>query len=223
MLKLQFLRILSLLTIFLFSIGYAHAHPHIWIDARLIFLFNDDAQVKGVRHVWQFDELFSTFTLQGIKREKDGEIPSAELKKITDQWLLNMSGPESHFFTSISFNGKPVDLLPPTDAKTIMDTQTNQLILSFDLLLQKPLKLTNQVLEVDVIDPGYFVAFNYKGSQVAELKNGSHTCRQSHVPPRMLDLKSQRQLGAIGPDQKDLPENLRQLVRQLSHQFKLAC
>jgi ABC-type uncharacterized transport system substrate-binding protein len=205
------------------TIQTANAHPHVWIDGHLTLLFNPQGQVTALRHTWKFDELFSAFSLQGITREKNGVIPAAELKTLTDQWMQNLADPASHFFTTVSLGGKTVALQKPVQVQSTLDTQTNQLTLSFELPLNEPLALSKLSLEVDVNDPGYFVAFDYKGSQVLTLSEAPSTCRYSHMPPRALDSKSQRQLGALTPDQKELPEHLRQLVRQLSHQFKVTC
>jgi len=209
--------------VFLTTMQTVNAHPHVWIEGHLTLLFNSQGQVTALRHAWKFDELFSAFSLQGITREKNGVIPAAELQTLTDQWMQNLADPASHFFTTVSHGGQAMSLQKPVQAQSNLDTQTNQLTLSFELPFNEPLSLSKQSLEVDVNDPGYFVAFDYKGSQVLTLNEAPSTCRYSHMPPRPLDSKSQRQLGALTPDQKELPEHLRQLVRQLSHQFKVTC
>ena len=209
--------------VFFTTVQTVNAHPHVWIDGHLTLLFNSQGQVTALRHTWKFDELFSAFSLQGITREKNGVIPAAELKTLTDQWMLNLADPASHFFTTVSQGGQAITLQKPVQAQSNLDAQTNQLTLSFELPFNAPLALSKLSLEVDVNDPGYFVAFDYKGSQVLTLSEAPSACRFSHMPPRALDSKSQRQLGALTPDQKELPEHLRQLVRQLSHQFKVTC
>ena len=222
-LSIRWLRSLTALLLCLCAAQTAHAHPHVWIEGHLALLFNSQGQVTALRHAWKFDELFSTYAVQGITREKNGVIPAAELQTLTDQWMQNLADPASHFFTAVSYGGKAIAMQKPVQAQLNLDTTTNQLILSFELPLNEPLSLSKQSLEVDVNDPGYFVAFEYKGSQVLTLSEAPSTCRYAHMPPRPLDPKSQRQLGALTPDQKELPEHLRQLVRQLSHQFKVSC
>ena len=215
-LSIRWLRSLTALLLCLCAAQTAHAHPHVWIEGHLALLFNSQGQVTALRHAWKFDELFSTYAVQGITREKNGVIPAAELQTLTDQWMQNLADPASHFFTAVSYGGKAIAMQKPVQAQLNLDTTTNQLILSFELPLNEPLSLSKQSLEVDVNDPGYFVAFEYKGSQVLTLSEAPSTCRYAHMPPRPLDPKSQRQLGALTPDQKELPEHLRQLVRQLS-------
>lgn len=128
--------------VFFTTMQTANAHPHVWIDGHLALLFNPQGQVTALRHTWKFDELFSAFSLQGITREKNGVIPAAELKTLTDQWMLNLADPASHFFTTVSHGGKAIALQKPVQAQSNLDTQTNQLTLSFELPLNEPLALS---------------------------------------------------------------------------------
>ena len=170
--------------VFFTTVQTVNAHPHVWIDGQLTVLFNSQGQVTALRHAWKFDELFSTYAVQGITREKNGVIPAAELQTLTDQWMQNLADPASHFFTAVSYGGKAIAMQKPVQAQLNLDTTTNQLILSFELPLNEPLSLSKQSLEVDVNDPGYFVVFEYKGSQVLTLRRrppaGMRTCLPDH-------------------------------------------
>ena len=39
------------------------AHPHVWIDAVVTFVFAD-GQLVGLRHHWKFDEFFGSFVIE---------------------------------------------------------------------------------------------------------------------------------------------------------------
>jgi hypothetical protein len=39
------------------------AHPHIWVDAVVSFLF-EDGRLVGLRHHWKFDEFFGSFVIE---------------------------------------------------------------------------------------------------------------------------------------------------------------
>ncbi len=45
----------------------AQAHPHVWITATSELIYAPDGSVTGVRHAWTFDDMFSTYALQGIE------------------------------------------------------------------------------------------------------------------------------------------------------------
>src|SRR3977135_3890257 len=57
----------------------ASAHPHVWITMKTEVIYAPDGAVKGVRHAWEFDDMFSVFATQGIKSRKRGEFTREEL------------------------------------------------------------------------------------------------------------------------------------------------
>jgi ABC-type uncharacterized transport system substrate-binding protein len=202
----------------------ALAHPHIWIEGAIELVFNSQGQATAVRQSWLFDELFSTYALQGMPRDKAGQVPSAELGKITGEWMTALADPESHFFTKIRLGGKSLAFGAPLNARSTWDPKASQLVLSFELPLDSSVKIDAKGLEVDIQDPGYFVAFEYKGGARAfKGIDAPEQCKFGYMPPRPLDPKTERLLWSIPPTQKELPENLREAVRQLSHQFTVKC
>src|SRR4051794_34036304 len=44
----------------------AEAHPHVWITAKSEVVYAPDGSITGVRHAWTFDEMFTTYALQGL-------------------------------------------------------------------------------------------------------------------------------------------------------------
>ena len=59
--------------------GAAQAHPHVWVTAASELIFAADGSITGVRHAWIFDDMFSTYALQGIKTRKKGVYTREEL------------------------------------------------------------------------------------------------------------------------------------------------
>ncbi|MDO9024494.1 DUF1007 family protein [Zwartia sp.] len=201
----------------------AWAHPHIWIDGNVELVFDRQGQAVGVRQSWLFDELFSTYALQGMPRDKAGQVPAQELEKITGEWMKALGEPDSHFFTKMSLGGKALSYGAPQQAQTTWDPKTSQLVLSFALPFEQPVNVGAKGFEVDIQDPSYFVAFNYKGLKSFKGVDAPSGCKFNYMPPRPLDPKTERLLWSIPPEQKELPENLREAVKQLSHQFTVKC
>lgn len=202
----------------------AQAHPHIYIEGGIELVFNPQGQATSVRQSWLFDDLFSTYALQGMPRDQGGQVQSAELDKITGEWMTALAAPESHFFTKITNSGQPLKFGASRNARSTWDPKASQLVLSFELPIEPPVNIDAKGLEVDIQDPGYFVAFNYKGGVKAfKGVDSPAQCKFGYMPPRPLDPKTERLLWSIPPTQKELPENLREAVRQLSHQFTVKC
>src|ERR1700733_9839229 len=49
--------------------GGASAHPHVWISVVAELLYGPDGSIAGVRQVWTFDEMFSTFATRASSKK----------------------------------------------------------------------------------------------------------------------------------------------------------
>src|ERR1700692_4534610 len=58
----------------------AQAHPHVWITASSELIYAPDGSITGVRHTWTFDEMYSTYVLQGIETKTKGVYSREELE-----------------------------------------------------------------------------------------------------------------------------------------------
>jgi ABC-type uncharacterized transport system substrate-binding protein len=57
----------------------AWAHPHVWVTVKSELIFGPDGSVTGVRPAWTFDDMFSTFAIQGLASKTKGEFTREEL------------------------------------------------------------------------------------------------------------------------------------------------
>src|SRR6185312_5379047 len=60
----------------------AQAHPHVWITATSELIYAPDGSMSGVRHAWTFDDMFSTYALQGIQTKTKGVYSREELEPL---------------------------------------------------------------------------------------------------------------------------------------------
>ena len=201
----------------------AFAHPHIFIDGGVQLVFHSQGQIVALRQSWKFDELFAAYALQGLPRSKTGEVAPGELEKITKEWMTALADPESHFFTEAMQGTNKFAFGSAKDAATTWDAKSGQLTLSFELPFATPITPGKQTVEVDISDSSYFVAFAYKGSSSYRLEGAPSSCRINYLSPRPLDPKTERLLWSIPADQKELPPELKEVTKQLSHQFKVTC
>ena len=82
----------------------AEAHPHVWITARSEVVYAPDGSMTGVRHAWTFDDMFTTYALQGLATKTKGVYTREELAPLaqTNVELLK----EFNFFTFAKADGK---------------------------------------------------------------------------------------------------------------------
>ncbi len=59
----------------------ARANPHVWVEARMAFEF-EDHKVKGLAFTWRFDEYNSSHTIQSYDRDGDGFLTRAEMRAL---------------------------------------------------------------------------------------------------------------------------------------------
>src|SRR5262249_38306281 len=93
--------------------GAAQAHPHVWVTMTSEVVYAPDGSATGVRHAWQFDDMFSTFATQGIEAKKKGEFTREELAPLAEVNVTSLK--EFDYFTYAKANGKTTPFGPPVD------------------------------------------------------------------------------------------------------------
>src|SRR4029078_6695381 len=74
----------------------AEAHPHVWIVAKSEGMYAPDGSITGGRPAWNFDDMFSTYALQGIETKTKGVYTREELKPLAQTNVESLK--EFNFF-----------------------------------------------------------------------------------------------------------------------------
>ena len=128
----------------------AQAHPHVWITATSEVVYAPDGSITGVRHAWTFDDMFSTYALQGIETKTKGVYSREELAPLAQTNVESLK--EFGFFTFAKADGKKEKFLEPVDY--FLEYKDAALTLHFMLPLKTPVKPKQLALEV--FDPVVF-------------------------------------------------------------------
>jgi ABC-type uncharacterized transport system substrate-binding protein len=134
----------------IFLSGPASAHPHVFIDSRVTFLFAD-RKIVGCRENWLFDDVFSDQLLQDYDVDGDGRFNAGESDKIGRETLPNLS--QFHFFTYIWVGGKALPKITPKD----FHASAKDKLVSFDFMVSLPQPAEPQDIALEVNDREYFV------------------------------------------------------------------
>src|ERR1700759_3560375 len=125
MCRMFFLRAL-ILAVSLFALpAPASAHPHVWVTMKTELVYAPDGALTGVRQAWTFDDMFSTFAIQGLDlKQKDGFTREqlAPLAKVNVESLK-----EYDYFTFLTADGKKIALTDPKDGEYWLDYKDSQL------------------------------------------------------------------------------------------------
>ena len=131
----------------------AEAHPHVWITAKSEVVYASDGSISGVRHAWTFDDMFSTYALQGIETKTKGVYSREQLAPLAQTNVENLK--EFGFFTFAKADGKKEKFVEPVDY--FLEYKDNELTLHFTLPVKTPFKAKQTALEV--LEPSYFIDF----------------------------------------------------------------
>ncbi len=128
----------------------ASAHPHVFIDNRVTFLFAE-SKIVGFRENWLFDDVFSDQLLQDYDADGNGQFSKAESDKIGTETLPNLA--QFHYFTYIWVTGKALPKITPKD----FHASAKDKFVSFDFMESLPQPVDPRDIALEINDREYFV------------------------------------------------------------------
>lgn len=198
--------------------GPVLAHPHVWVDSASEIVFDKSGQITAVRHHWRFDEGFSAFAIQGLDTDNDGKYTRAELDPLAEVNVTSLN--EFEFFTFMTVGDYQPGFGEPEDYW--LELEDGFLTLHFTLPLARPFKPGGAVV-LEVYDPEYFVAFELPSTEAVRLVGAPAECNLKVQLARELDEAAEAALAEIGPDQRQLPEELKALTEGLDNSATVTC
>jgi ABC-type uncharacterized transport system substrate-binding protein len=164
----------------------AQAHPHVWITAKSQLIYAPDGTITGVRHAWTFDDMFSTYALQGIEAKTKGAYSKEELAPLAQTNVESLK--EFNFFTFARADGKKEKFVEPVDY--FLEYRDSELTLHFTLPVKTPFKAKQTALEV--FDPSYFIDFKFDDKDPIKLNGAPDACKMQFQRPNDGTANAQR-------------------------------
>lgn len=135
----------------------ASVHPHVFAEARLdVVLAPDHQTVKALRHLWRFDDLFSSTVLMEFDANADLRLDDAELQEVAN--TIHASLADFNYFQLVTVDGKDVKMKPP--AAIMANFENNQLIILFESEPETPIQLAGDI-RLGVYDPTFYTAIDF--------------------------------------------------------------
>jgi len=156
----------------------ASVHPHVFAEARLDVVVNPDQTVKSLRHLWRFDDLFSSTVLVEFDQNSDLELDDAELLEVSQ--TVRDSLADYNYFQLVSADGKDVTMKPP--AALMANFENGQLIILFESEPQQPLALKGK-LDFGIYDPTFYTAIDFTEDENMAVKDLPASCTRAVVRP----------------------------------------
>ena len=157
--------------------GAASAHPHVWITATSELLYAADGTITGVRHAWTFDDMFSTYAVQGLESKTKGAYTREELTPLAQTNVQSLK--EYAYSTFARADGKKERFQEPVDY--YLDYKDTVLTLHFTLPLKNPVKPRQLVLEV--FDRSFFIDFQMAKDNPVKLVGAPAGCQMKLERP----------------------------------------
>ncbi|MEW6642596.1 MAG: DUF1007 family protein [Pseudomonadota bacterium] len=188
-------RVLAVLAALCLTGAAAWAHPHVWVTATSELVYAPDGSLTAVRHAWTFDDMFSTYALQGIETKTKGVYTREELASLAQTNVESLK--EFGFFTfaragEAGTRNRKQKFEDPVDY--YLEHKDGALTLHFTLPLKTPVK--SRQLVVDIYDPTYFVDFSLAKTDPIKLIGAPAGCKVSIERPN--DGSAQAQAQAVG-------------------------
>lgn len=159
----------------------ANAHPHVWIAAKSELVYAPDGALTGVRHAWTFDDMFSTYALQGLETKTKGVYTREELAALAKTNVESLK--EYGFFTFAKAGAKGSEkkekFNEPSDY--YLEYKDSALVLHFMLPFKAPVKTGELALEV--FDPAYFIDFKFDDKDPIKLVGAPANCKMTFHRP----------------------------------------
>ncbi len=165
----------------------AAAHPHVFAEARLDVVAAGNT-VAALKHVWRFDDVFSSTVMIEFDRNGDLKLDGGELDAIADTVFKSLA--EFDYFQSVSRDGQDVAMAAPE--RLIADFQDNQLIILFESKPEKPVPLKGS-LAFGVYDPTFYTAIDFVEDDYLAVEGMPAGCRRAVVRPDPDEALAQNQ------------------------------
>lgn len=163
----------------------ALAHPHVFIDAEVRLDVGADGVLRKIHHQWTFDDMYSAFAVQGLRRGPGGPEASA-LAALAQDMIGKLE--DVDYFTQVR---APSHELQPTGAEEARaEFADGRLRLMFTVTV-RALGPEADHVELRVFDPQYVVAINLAES--VHVSGPAH-CRRTLARPQPLAAADARKL-----------------------------
>ena len=122
--------------------GTAQAHPHVFVTAAIAIRFDVTGKLTGVDETFTFDDVFSSFSTQGLDTNGDGKLSREELAPLATTNITAMK--EFDYYTYASHGKDWRDFDDPKDYWP--EDKNGVLVLHFFLPFKVPAPVNSAVV-----------------------------------------------------------------------------
>ncbi|MCR5855903.1 DUF1007 family protein [Mesorhizobium sp. J428] len=166
----------------------AWVHPHVFAEASLEVKLDPSSNVSALRHVWRFDDLFSSTVLVEFDTNKDLKLDESELAEVSKTIFESLA--EYNYFQLVEADGKDVAMSAPD--QLIATLEDNQLIVLFESKPKTPFPLSGKI-DFGVYDPTFYTAIDFTEDDNMKVDALPASCKRQVIRPDPDEAISQNQ------------------------------
>lgn len=156
----------------------AHAHPHVFAQARIELKSTPQGNIEELRHVWRFDELFTATVLIEFDLDESGGLEDAELDTIAN--TISSSIADFNYFQNIEVKGRDIGLEKVEEMAISIDD--GQLLVVFATVPSEEIALKDEP-KIGVFDPTFYTAIEFYSEEDMVLIDAPESCTRKMVVP----------------------------------------
>jgi len=156
----------------------AHAHPHVFADARLEIVARDDGTIQELHNIWRFDEVFSSSVLMDFDKNTNLKLDPEELAEVGKTVLTSLE--DFDYYTTLTDNGKSVKVTKPDMIN--VDYKDGQLLMFFAVKPATTMTLKGK-LTFGVYDPTLYTSIDFPTEKDVVLMGKFDGCKGAIVRP----------------------------------------
>lgn len=154
----------------------ARAHPHVFIDTGIDFLFDAEGRIVALRVIWIYDPLTSLFMLEDLGLGSTAALGPQDRTRLAayqTEWAPDFEG-DSY----VHADAGPVALSGPRDADAWVDG--GRVVIAFRRDLEAPLDPASGAVTAEAYDPGFYTAYTI--TEVPQLEGAPESCAARVIP-----------------------------------------
>ncbi|WP_152045988.1 DUF1007 family protein [Aureimonas psammosilenae] len=200
----------------------ASAHPHVFVEPKMVVVAGSDGHLKEVHNRWSMDEMFSSGVLVDFDANGDGKLERDELTAIGRQVAGSIT--RWSYYTFVRNGGVQVAMEGPPVLDVSYDTKAGRLDFDFVMKPKAPVDLKTGGVTFSNFDDTYFVAFDYKDAKQFTVQGMPNGCRAEMDAPNPDEAaKSWMATIAAIPADADVPDDGIKFSQVLSTKYRIAC
>ncbi len=160
----------------------ASAHPHVFVTMQTEVVYDGAKNLTGFKQKWTFDELYSSFAVQGLDKDGDGKYSREELQPLADVNVQSLS--EFGYFTFPKLAEEKLEIQQPKDYWIEVNAD-GTVTLYFTSLLVKPVSAAEfKAFSFSIYDPTVYVSFAFADIQPVKLAGAPPACAPKLNAPK---------------------------------------